>query len=92
MFAQFNYFELKLPVSVAQNCTHPGPCDADIAEARKLSYVKKQLAKLDPEKLVKELRDYGAWDTDELKDHNANLDRILWIASGNIVDEIYINN
>lgn len=27
---------------------------------------------------------YGAWDTDELSDHDANLRRLVWIVAGDI--------
>jgi hypothetical protein len=46
-----------------------------------------QLAALDPEKVRDELREYGAWDDDELADHAANLLRVLWLAAGQIRDE-----
>jgi len=41
---------------------------------------------LDPLKVREVLRDCGAWDDDELSDHDANLDRLLWIACGDIVE------
>ncbi len=34
-----------------------------------------------------ELAEYGAWDAHELQDDNANRERIVWIARGNIADE-----
>lgn len=85
--AQFNYFEIELPEDVVSLCYHQGPCDDDIDRCIELPEVKAELAKLDPAELVKELRDYGAWDDNELADHSQNLKRILWIAAGNIQDE-----
>jgi large repetitive protein len=34
------------------------------------------------------LDEYGAWDDKELRDHAQNLQRILWLACGDIVDNI----
>jgi hypothetical protein len=48
--------------------------------------IKKQLDRLDPDRVREVLRDYGAWDDNELSDHDANLDRLLWIACGDIVE------
>jgi hypothetical protein len=44
------------------------------------------LERIDAEALRKELREYGAWDDQELTDHEQNLQRILWIAAGDIVE------
>lgn len=39
-----------------------------------------------PEDLKRKLREYGAWDDEELADHAQNLQRILWIAAGDITE------
>ena len=31
--------------------------------------------------LKKYLKEYGAWDADELSDHYANIERLIWLAS-----------
>ncbi len=33
-----------------------------------------------------ELREYGAWDDEQLADDAANWDRIVWIAAGDILE------
>lgn len=87
--AYFNYiYSIELPEDVARNCSHSGPCDEDANRAMELPEVKAELAKIDPEQLRKELKEYGAWDDAELADHQTNLERILWIAAGNIMDEL----
>jgi hypothetical protein len=78
--------ELRLTKAQAQTGYHPGQCDGDIAYLRQEPSIKRQLSKLAPDLLVDELREYGAWDADELADHDANLDRILWLACGDIID------
>jgi len=52
-------------------------------------YVKKQLDALQPENLAKELNEYGAWDDDELKDHQENLMRWVWLSAGDIIEREY---
>jgi hypothetical protein len=84
----FNYIgSIELPVYVVGLCSHAGPCDDDVARCLELPEVKAEMAEINPEQLVKELREYGAWDDNELKDHDENIKRILWIACGNIQDE-----
>ncbi len=78
--------ELRLTMAEAETGYHSGRCDDDIAFLRNEPRIKRQLDKLDPDLLRNELREYGAWDGDELADHDANLDRILWLACGDIID------
>ena len=86
-FATFNYFEIELPEDVVKGCYHSGTCDSDIENCRLLPEVETALNRLDPEKLVKELREYGAWDDTELSNHDENLNRIVWIAAGDIQEQ-----
>jgi hypothetical protein len=79
--------ELCLTKSQARKASHPGPCDADVRELSQVPAIRRQLQKLDPELLRKELKEYGAWSDDDLADHDANLQRILWIAAGDIHEE-----
>lgn len=83
-FATFDRFELQLTASDAESGSHSGRCDDDIAALRHVPYIAEQLTALDAADLSAELREYGAWDTAELMDHDANLSRVLWLACGNI--------
>ena len=86
--AYFNYIDgIELPEDVARMCSHSGNCDEDCRRCMELPEVKNELARIDPEQLRKELREYGAWNEKELSNHSDNLMRILWIAAGNIQDE-----
>lgn len=81
----FNYIgSITLPEDVVMLCHHSGDCNEDVIRCMELPEVKAELAGIDPEKLRKELAEYGAWDELELADHNANLKRILWIAAADI--------
>ncbi len=42
---------------------------------------------LDPDLVRMALAEYGSWDKTELQDHNANLERIFWIACWDCFDE-----
>jgi hypothetical protein len=78
--------ELNITKTIAANCSHSGSCDVDVKEAMQINAIKRQLNKLNPNLLANELREYGAWDEEELSDHEANKMRILWIACGDISD------
>lgn len=78
--------ELQLTKQQAATGSHQGQCDNDIAYLRQLPTIKRQLNKLDAGVLANELSEYGAWDDEELKNHEENLNRILWIACGDILD------
>lgn len=88
MFASFNRFEIKMTRAQAESATHPGPCDSDVAHLVNLPAIRRQLDKIAPDAIAAELAEYGAWDDVELADHDQNRQRIIWIAAGNIVDEL----
>jgi hypothetical protein len=75
---------LRLSRADADSGHHQGPCDDDVAALARRPNVRRQLAAMDPATLAAELREYGAWDDDELSEHDANLERILWLACGDI--------
>lgn len=79
--------ELQITRRQAESCSHPGPCDNDVARLREEPAIKNQLAKLPPELVAECLSEYGAWDEEELADHDANLNRLLWVACCDITEE-----
>lgn len=88
MLAYFNRFEIELTKKQALQGSHIGSCDNDIKELIQDKKIKKQLDKINPEDLKEELSEYGAWDSEQLSNYDDNLERILWIACGNIRDEL----
>lgn len=70
----------------AATCSHSGHCDADVLALSKVPVIARQLAKVDVGILRTELDGYGAWDDAELADHAQNLQRLLWIACGDIAE------
>jgi len=51
--------------------------------------IRRQLRKIGPDAIRAELAEYGAWDDAELSDDAENRERIVWIAAGNIQEELY---
>ena len=80
--------ELQITKSQAAIGSHSGQCDGDIAYLRTIPAIRRQLGKLNPETLRRELQEYGAWDETELANHDENLARWLWIACGAITEHI----
>jgi hypothetical protein len=88
--AYFNYIgSIELPIEIVNLCPQSGAADSAIAYMRTLPEVIAELSEIDPEKLKQELQEYGAWNAKELSIHSDNLDRILWIACGNIQEDIF---
>lgn len=90
-WASFERFDLRLSGQCVLDCSHQGACDDDVAywKPKVLTQIEKDNFpnKLTPDKIRAELKEYGAWDAEELANDDANLDRLIWIAAGNIQDE-----
>jgi hypothetical protein len=82
----YGLIELNITKQQAHIGYHQGQCDSDIQVLRSVPTIKKQLDKLKPDIVARVLKDCGAWDADDLSDHEDNLDRLLWIACGDIVE------
>lgn len=78
--------DLQMTLAQAQSASHQGRCDDDVEALSRLPAIARQLKKIDPATLVGELKEYGAWDETELADHDQNLQRLLWLAAGDIVE------
>jgi len=79
--------ELNITKKQAAICSHRGECESDVKLVMNTyPAIKKQLDKIDPKVLADELSEYGAWDADELANHEQNKVRLLWIASGDILE------
>lgn len=82
--AYFDRFCLEMPQGAIEDCSHQGKCDEDVA------YWAKEIerpAEITPEKLAAELKEYGAWDAEELADDDQNWHRLIWIAAGNLKED-----
>lgn len=79
--------ELQMTKKEAAMCSHTGQCDNDVLLLSIQPKIAKQLEKISPELLAAELKEYGAWDAEQLADHEENKQRILWIAANDILDK-----
>lgn len=87
MNAHFNHFTLTLTKEQARAASHQGQCDESVRALSEVPQIARQLRLLRAEDVRLELEEYGAWNSEELADHAQNLQRILWIAAGNIREE-----
>lgn len=85
---QSNRFTLELTEDQAVDGSHQGDCTDDIRALVNIPEIASQFETIPPDSIRKELREYGAWDDTELADDAANRERILWIACGDIREEI----
>jgi hypothetical protein len=84
-YASFNRFEFAMPDEAIRDCHHQGSCDGEVERWQGSGKI--NLSHISDDDLAAELKEYGAWDSEELKDRTANEQRIIWIAAGNIQDE-----
>lgn len=76
--------DLFLTKQDALRCSHSGQCDSDVLAVSKKRYIKEQIKGIDPEQLRKELKEFGAWDYNELLNHEENIQRWIWISACDI--------
>lgn len=88
MYASFNYFEIEMTKIQAESVSHPGPCDADVEILLQNKKIKRQLEKIPDEKLRTELKEMGI-DPENLQTRHDMEMYIVWIAGGNIMDNIH---
>ena len=78
--------EFQMTLEQAESASHSGSCDDDVSALCADKAIKAQLGEIDPKVLRTELAEYGCWleEDGELDDHKENLQRIVWIAAGDI--------
>lgn len=88
MIAYFDQFSIEMTADQARGAHHRGACDDDVAALLCDTKIRAQLAKISPEAIADALAELGAWSEDELSDADENDARIVWIAAGNICDDL----
>ena len=84
MQAYFDKFTITMTKKQALSASHVGQCDEDVEELLRDASIRRQLAKISDADLKNTLREYGAWEDDQLLDRQVNERRIIWIAAGDI--------
>lgn len=76
-------FELQIPGKAIEDIFRPGPADSAVAYwATRI----KRPVEATVEALRTALREYGAWDDEELADDAANWHRVVWCAACDLGD------
>ena len=75
------YKEGSIPQECVDDCSHSGQCINDVEY-----WVKKLGFDFNKEQGIDYLKAYGAWDDEQLLNHNDNKERVLWLACGDISD------
>ena len=88
--ASFDRFELTMTQEQAEACYLPGIDALPAVEQllRSNEDLNIQLNRIGSGTIRDELAGYGAWDDDELIDDESNRGRIVWIAAGDIWEEV----
>jgi folate-binding Fe-S cluster repair protein YgfZ len=79
--------ELQMTLEQTESVSHQGQCDMDVLYLSRVLEIRTQLDAINPAILAAELKEYGAWDAEELANHEENIQRILWIAGCDIKEE-----
>lgn len=64
-----------------RNCSAACACDDEVAHALQDENVATVLKQVDCDQLIRDLREYGVWDEDELQCEADNFARIVWLLS-----------
>ena len=84
--------ELQIPIELAETAHHSGACDDDVLAISKDEWVRDFTTAWNPDIVVNVLREYGAWEDEELKDRQQNIQRMLWIACCDIAEQEFEAN
>ncbi len=76
-------FDIDMPGDAVLDCSHAGRCDEDVAHW----LPRLDLDHITPAQARAALAEYGAWDDDQLASHEDNLERLVWIAAGDIQEK-----
>jgi hypothetical protein len=90
--AIFDEFTIELTENDAGYMFHQGDCYNSVKDVLETElYISKQFENITNETLIKCLLGYGAWEESELLDKTENIIKILWLAAGDIVEEMEIS-
>jgi hypothetical protein len=89
-WASFNRFSIRMPGEAVQDIAQSGSNDEAVEHwFRRVELGRDIFGRLQatPENIREELKEYGAWDAEQLADDEENLRRIVWIAAHNIAED-----
>lgn len=77
--------ELRISKYLAENTATPGENLPMVQVA--VRELREQLDKLDPKVVIQELDEWGCWEGEELEDYTGNLERLVWLACWDLVEQ-----
>lgn len=83
-FCGLRGLEIGMSLDDALSCSHAGSCDDDVAALLSKPEIAAQLDAIGADAIRSALKEYGAWDDDELQDDDQNRARALWLAACDI--------
>ena len=87
-YASGDYVELGFIPEDADDIMQPGPADETVEAIARKPYMSEQLDALSVDAIRSELKQYGAWDEDELADDSENRRRLVWVLGCNAAEEM----
>jgi hypothetical protein len=87
MYTYIGNIEIQMTLSQARSASGQGQQEENVRALIREPNIRRQLTKIDPANIARELKEYGAWDAEELADAERNQIRLIWIAAGNIREE-----
>lgn len=78
----------ELPPDCIVECSAPGPADAAVDYWLSRPEVREVIMRAPADDLRDYLRDYGAWDDEDLEDDETNRQRLLWLACGDFAEHV----
>lgn len=79
--------ELQMTKAQAASVSQPGKdAHLDVCALLRDKKIRRQVDRLDRDLVKAELREYGAWDDADMIDHEANLQRLVWLAGCDITE------
>lgn len=64
-----------------ESCSHQGACDEDVRALLRVPAIEAEVDRYSPDELRQSLKEWGSWDEHELRDHERNRERALWLAA-----------
>lgn len=84
--AVYDYLTLHMRLDDADILASPGNHTNDAKEIVKKPYIQAQFRNLDPNAIRLHLKNFGAWDSEQLKDDYENQLRLVWTAGCDIIE------
>lgn len=81
--------EIEMTREQANSVSHSGDCEADVDALLADPEIAARLDKIGHDAMARELREYGAWTDEELKDKTMTRKRFIWCAGCNLSEELF---